>query len=543
MHLPVTSDCPQKANPSITKKHHHPPRFTVPEPVELGIEPILPIRCLTSPSPSPPPVPKPSYLMNFRSMIGQSSHQLLDNYSNIFDESGDKFLGEGMTTINERSTAEQSINFNHLTHMGILGSGGQVCGAGIKPRKLQSVSNCIDKSWRETTDGLDDQAINLKQRLEAMRETEDDGSVDVNGLVEQMERARAICNKRPLDKLEEILVESILEKVEAKRKKNNMLATTSTTSVVAKDQTQKICLQLEGNSKLKKISIEKTVARTDGNIRNQLNQDQSEGNVDKMRTVKTLDSRTAPLTSWVTFEKPSSLPPPSSLLRPRKTMPNLCSLETPTNLSLATAKKTKKRLLAPLSLNSNASRPPLFDTLIKKPRFMATATTISTTDKIPSSRRSDAMLLSKPAGLGAKKTKLKPSTKDCGKNGSPRVLKTQSSISSKLINPSIGSGINSRLAKRESLLDALSSVGKSFSLESRADCHRAIRKQVLYVMYRNSAPIPTAHLAQLVRASVLKAEVPGSIPGPQYHTLSRVVPVPEHLSRREPLLMLRRGDQ
>ncbi|CAH7687575.1 hypothetical protein PPACK8108_LOCUS22378 [Phakopsora pachyrhizi] len=35
-------------------------------------------------------------------------------------------------------------------------------------------------------------------------------------------------------------------------------------------------------------------------------------------------------------------------------------------------------------------------------------------------------------------------------------------------------------------------------------------KQVLYVMYRNSAPIPTAHLAQLVRASVLKAEVPAT---------------------------------
>ncbi|KAI8447254.1 hypothetical protein BY996DRAFT_8439804 [Phakopsora pachyrhizi] len=245
--------------------------------------------------------------------------------------------------------------------------------------------------------------------------------------------------------------------IEAKRKKNNMLATTSTTSVVAKDQTQKACLQLKGNSKLKKISIEKTVVRTDGNICNQLNQDQSEGDVDKMTTVKTLDSRTAPLTSWITFEKPRSLPPPSSLMRPRKTMPNLGSLETSTNLSLATANKMssktslppnsssavqkpdsttstantitrttrlEKRLLAPLSLNSNASRPPLFDTSIKKPRFMATATTILMTGKIPPSRRSDAMLLSKPAGLGAKKTKLKPSTKDCGKNGSPRVLKT-----------------------------------------------------------------------------------------------------------------------
>ncbi|KAI8446749.1 hypothetical protein BY996DRAFT_6422038 [Phakopsora pachyrhizi] len=230
---------------------------------------------------------------------------LLDNYSNIFDESGSGFLGEGMTTINVRSKTEQSINVNHLTIMGILGSGGRVCGAGIEPRKLQSDNKLIDKSWRETTDGLDDHAMNLKQRLEAMRETEDDGSVDVNGFVGQMERARAICNERPLneeqapsqefsttfdlskqlsilnplvqssenvtsewkrDKLEEILVESILEKVEAKRKKNNMLAATSTTSVVAKDQTQKACLQLEGNSKLKKISIEKTVVRTDGNI-------------------------------------------------------------------------------------------------------------------------------------------------------------------------------------------------------------------------------------------------------------------------------------
>ncbi|KAI8453644.1 hypothetical protein BY996DRAFT_8493165 [Phakopsora pachyrhizi] len=394
MHLPVTSNFPQKANPPITKKHHHPPRFTVPEPVELGIEPILPICCSTSPSPSPPPIPKPSNLMNFRSMIGQLSHQLLDNYSNIFDESGGG------------STTEQSIDVNHLMLMGILGSGRRVCGAGIKPRKLQSVNNHIDKSRRETTDGLDDHAMNLKQRLEAMRETEDDGSVDVNGFWKR-------------DKLEEIMVESILEKVEAKRKKKNILATTSTTSVVAKDQTQKACLQLEGNSKLKKISIEKTVVRTDENICNQLNQDQSEGDVDKMRTVKTLESWTAPLTSWVTFEKPRSLPPPSSLLRPRKTMPNLGSLEIPMILSLATAKKTssktslppnsssavqkpgsttssantitkttrlEKRLSAPLSLNSNASRHSLFNTLIKKPRFIATATTISTTGKIQSSR-------------------------------------------------------------------------------------------------------------------------------------------------------------
>ncbi|KAI8456167.1 hypothetical protein BY996DRAFT_6412595 [Phakopsora pachyrhizi] len=215
-------------------------------------------------------------------MTAQS--QFLDNYSNIFDESGGGFLGEGMTTINERSTTEQSIDVNHLRLMGILD---QADG------KLQSVNNRIDKSQRETTDGLDDHAMNLKQRLEAMRETEDNGSVDVNGFVEQMERARAICNKRPLneeqapsqefsttfdlskqlsilnplvqssenvtsewkrDKLKEILVESILEKVEAKRKKNNMLATTSTTSVVAKDQTQKACLQLEGDSKLKKLA-------------------------------------------------------------------------------------------------------------------------------------------------------------------------------------------------------------------------------------------------------------------------------------------------
>ncbi|KAI8449712.1 hypothetical protein BY996DRAFT_8559678 [Phakopsora pachyrhizi] len=450
-------------------------------------------------------------------MTAQS--QLLDNYSNSFDESGGGFLGEGMTMINERSTTEQSINVNYLMLMWILGSGG--------------------RSWRETTDGLDDHAMNLKQRLEAMRETEDDGSSDVNGFVEQMERARAICNKKPLneeqtpsqdfsttfdlskqlsilnplvqssenvtsewkrDGLEEILVESILEKVEAKRKRNNMLATTSTTSVVAKDQTQNACLQLEGNSKLKKISIEKTVVRTDGYIPNQLNQDQSKGDVNKMRT-------TAPLTSWVTFEKPRSLPPPSSLLRPRKTMPNLGSQETPAKLSLATAKKTssktslppnsssavqkpgsttstantitrttrlEKRILAPLSLNSNASRPPFFDTSIKKPKFMATATTISRTGKIPSSRGSDAMLLSKPTGLGAKKTKLKPSTKDCGKNSSPRVLKTRSSISSELINPSIGSSINSRLAKRESLVVSKATIPSS--IKSSASPSTLVKK-------------------------------------------------------------------
>ncbi|KAI8456840.1 hypothetical protein BY996DRAFT_6506917 [Phakopsora pachyrhizi] len=313
-----------------------------------------------------------------------------------------------MTAINEGSTTEQSIDVNHLTLMGILRSGRRVFGAGIKPRKLQSVNNRIDKSWRETTDGLDDHAMNLKQRLEAMRETEDDGSVDVNGFVEQM------------DKLEEIM-----EKEQYAGNNINDISSSKGPDTESLSS--------------------KTVVMTDGNIRNQLNQDQSEGDVDKMRTVKTLDSRTAPLTSWVTFEKPRSLPPPSSLLRPSKIIPNLGSLETPSNLSLATAKKTssntslppnsssavqkpgsttstantikrtfrlEKRLLAPLSLNSNASRHPLFNTSIKKPRFMATATTISTTGKIPSSRRSDAMLLSKPVGLGTKKTKLKPSTKE-----------------------------------------------------------------------------------------------------------------------------------
>ncbi|KAI8454216.1 hypothetical protein BY996DRAFT_6414047 [Phakopsora pachyrhizi] len=175
-------------------------------------------------------------------------------------------------------------------------------------------------------------------------------------------------------------------------------------------------------------------------------------------------------------------------------MPNLGSLETPTNLPLATAKKTiqkpgstastantiirttrlKKRYTAPLTLNSNAFRPPLFDTLIKEPKFMATVTTISTTGKIPSSRRSDAMLLSKPAGLGAKKTKLKPSTKDCGKNGLPRVLKTQSSISSKLINPSIGSSINSRLAKKESLVVSKATIPSS--IKSSASSSTLVKK-------------------------------------------------------------------
>ncbi|KAI8452506.1 hypothetical protein BY996DRAFT_8514355 [Phakopsora pachyrhizi] len=399
-------------------------------------------------------------------MTAQS--QLLENYSNIFDESGGGFLGERMTTINERSMTEQSIDVNHLTLMGILGSGGQVCGAGIKPRKLQSVNNCIDKSWREMTDGLDDHAMNLKQRLEAMRETVDDGFFDVNGFVEQMERARAICSERPLNEEQAPSQEfsttfdlpkqlSILNPLVYQEEKEQYAGNNIKDISSSKGPDTESLSSFGGKFKTEKISIEKTVVGTDGNICNQLNQDQSEGDVDKMRTVKTPDSGTAPLTSGVTFEKPRSLPPPSSLLRPRKTMPNLGSLETPKSLSLATAKKTssktslppssssavqkpgstpstantitrttrlEKRLLAPLSLNSNASRPPLFNTSIKKPRFIATATTILTTGKIPSSRRSDAMLLSKPAGLGAKKTNLKPSTKYCGKNGFPRVLKT-----------------------------------------------------------------------------------------------------------------------
>ncbi|KAI8448717.1 hypothetical protein BY996DRAFT_8690483 [Phakopsora pachyrhizi] len=115
-------------------------------------------------------------------------------------------------------------------------------------------------------------------------------------------------------------------------------------------------------------------------------------------------------------------------------MPNFGSLETPTNLSLATPKKT----------SSKTSLPP------------------------------NSSSASKPAGLGAKKTKLKPSTKDCGKNGSPRVLKTQSSISSKLISPSIGSSINSRLAKRESLVVSKATI--SSSIKSSASACTLVKK-------------------------------------------------------------------
>ncbi|KAI8451519.1 hypothetical protein BY996DRAFT_6559850 [Phakopsora pachyrhizi] len=96
------------------------------------------------------------------------------------------------------------------------------------------------------------------------------------------------------------------------------------------------------------------------------------------------------------------------------------------------------------------------------------------------------------------------------------------------------------LSPREKLAQTIREleIKNLMELESSSDREEDILlfvgKQVLYVMYRNSAPIPTAHLAQLVRASVLKAEVPGSIPGKQvlYVMYRNSAPIPTaHLAQ------------
>lgn len=131
---------------SSSIRRHHLPKFTVPEPIDLGIEPILP-RQSTSPSPSPPSLPPSSYLMNlkdrrksasttsveldrasFRSAPRSCSNSLVfnlgdENLPNILDESGG-FLVEDETTLlgeTRESTTELSIDLNHVAMMKILG--------------------------------------------------------------------------------------------------------------------------------------------------------------------------------------------------------------------------------------------------------------------------------------------------------------------------------------------------------------------------------------------------------------------------------------
>ncbi|KAH9813386.1 hypothetical protein DFH28DRAFT_1029982 [Melampsora americana] len=175
-HSPRHQTIPSSAT---TIRRQHIPRFTIPEPAELDIEPILP-RLSTSPSPSPPSL-QPTIFPN-RSRTGTSkadgSTSILDcstsifggeTLSNIMDESGG-FLGDETTwgAFERSQNTERSIDLNHVAMMEVLGNKSSSLG------KKHSTS-----SRRPLT----------VSHFEPLQETEEEPSVDMNGLIQKMNGA------------------------------------------------------------------------------------------------------------------------------------------------------------------------------------------------------------------------------------------------------------------------------------------------------------------------------------------------------------------
>ncbi|PLW43917.1 hypothetical protein PCANC_09626 [Puccinia coronata f. sp. avenae] len=178
------------------RRHHHTPKFIIPEPIDLGIEPILP-RHSTSPSPSPPSLPPASYLMNARahhrksapsahtfqphhdqSMRSNSTSLTFnapDNLSNILDESGG-FLCTGNETTwtgeNKERSTELSIDLNHVAMMELLGK--KKLGNNLNASRAASNLSKLNSRSSEC-------------EIVPEEEEEEEESVDVSGLARQLE--------------------------------------------------------------------------------------------------------------------------------------------------------------------------------------------------------------------------------------------------------------------------------------------------------------------------------------------------------------------
>ncbi|EGG04393.1 uncharacterized protein MELLADRAFT_117038 [Melampsora larici-populina 98AG31] len=158
----------------------HIPRFTIPEPAELDIEPILP-RLSTSPSPSPPSLPSAVFPNPSRTGLSKSdgstsivecSSSLFgsENLSNIMDESGG-FLGDDTTwgAFERSQNTERSIDLNHVAMMEVLGNKSSLLG-----------KRSTSSSSRKPLTG---------SQFEVLQETEEEASVDMNEFMRKMNGA------------------------------------------------------------------------------------------------------------------------------------------------------------------------------------------------------------------------------------------------------------------------------------------------------------------------------------------------------------------
>lgn len=164
-HHPVHATIPS----STAARRPHLPRFTIPEPVELDIEPILPC---TSPSPLSSPTKKCQITtrLSRHAPVDPASTSTIscassffggaqDNVSNLLEESGG-FLGDDTTwgALEREHTTEQSIDLNHVAMMEVLGNkAGRLAKCGpIAPSLLRRTSNatqfdCLKQVVEETS--------------------------------------------------------------------------------------------------------------------------------------------------------------------------------------------------------------------------------------------------------------------------------------------------------------------------------------------------------------------------------------------------------
>ncbi|KAH9455847.1 hypothetical protein KEM48_003489 [Puccinia striiformis f. sp. tritici PST-130] len=484
---------------SSTRRHHHTPKFTIPEPIDLGIEPILP-RHSTSPSPSPPSLPAASYLMKVRTHRKSAStnniqsyrdsrsvssslifHHSPDNFSNILDESGGFLVGNDTTwsggaagdqNNKERST-ELSIDLNHVAMMELLGK-----------RNLGTKHRSSSTSSHSRT-GFPN--FNLTRAPECEMVPEEEESVNVSGLARQMEDIKG-CSSDNMDLKDEQAPINLRGSMD--------FSTTFESSKINLPRLPTDREELWKNSQPKKVSPPTSMSgvlssfpprakrNSMSNLDPSIQEKRSKENEDTTRLTKKMDSiRLSTQEKTVIkndlFSELMTAPPSSSSRRltTRTTAPLTSKQPPPSSTRPST---TGKRLSIPNGLSFPVQSKPTSESKpnsISKPRTSCISSSVvpvrakrnsnlgiglPTTSSAPNIN-SVATRLSKPGsttGLTGIRTKLKPSNplllkSNATSNGSsPKTMKNRSSLSTVALNSprSTYQGTTTSVSKKHSLL-------------------------------------------------------------------------------------------
>ncbi|KAG0151496.1 hypothetical protein CROQUDRAFT_129923 [Cronartium quercuum f. sp. fusiforme G11] len=369
------------SSPSIRRSAHL-PRFTIPEPEELDIEPILPCNMTsTSPTLSPPPPPIRSD-SGSHSMISSTSLNFnQDTLSNIMDETAG-FLGDDTTWVGSGAqTTEQSIDLNHVAMMQVLAS---------RSSKLGNITKASTKHSRPTIY----QRPSLVQ-FESVEEVDEAStSVDVEKLVSEMKGTHETSMDHAL-----------------------------------KDETAPEYLQLDLSTTLERSLVSTTPTLPPSSPVRAL--DHFHLSSPPKTTTPTKDPVDENL-EWVT-EKPTqilSLPSKRhslALVQPLRSLTN--QQPTPVLKSESMVRK-RASLLPPSKSKMNIE---------SGPSQLCTRTSLLPPSGTSLRKRASLVPPSKTSGLGLGlpgRTKPKPSTATVPVSGrSPRVLKGRSSISSAMVSP------------------------------------------------------------------------------------------------------------